>query len=64
MLFPSSDQTLIVDLTNLGRCVSCDSVVEVVIFADKNLMRHHQEKETLVILLLVKYSWQLKKNSC
>ena len=37
MLFPSSDQTLVVDLTNLGRFVSCDSVEEAVIFAVKIL---------------------------
>lgn len=33
MLLSSFDETLVVDLTNLGRFISCDSVVEVVILA-------------------------------
>lgn len=63
MLFSSFDEALVVDLINLGRFISCDSMVKVIILAVKNLIRCYQEKETMAILLLVKNSWQFKKQT-
>lgn len=61
MLFPSSDQTLIVDPTNLGRFVSCDSVEEAVIFTVKLLWDIIKKRKLWSFCFLLRTAGNLKK---
>jgi hypothetical protein len=61
MLFPSSDQTLVVDLTNLGRFVSCHSVEEAVIFTVKLLWDIIKKRKLWSFCFLLRTAGNLKK---